>query len=144
MPSLQDIVVNYSPVFHIIIDNALGPDRNRGIYEEIVSLKNHFEPAQIGKGAVHKKIRSSTVCKIDELYQEEIPRVTTRKRIHLLGELVVLKSLILKTFDRFTQSEFMRGLMENASFPPLQVSRHECLGDPNQKIRKRFSVLRSA
>lgn len=87
----QKITVLDNP-YCIVIDNLFGPEKSNEIFNHIISLREHFEPAKIvyeGSLTVDESYRKNMVCPIDYLYSIDEPEWAAkreyRKQSPLLG-----------------------------------------------------------
>ena|SRR5215469_3401957 len=63
--------ISHDPVFHIIIDDFLGEEKNKKIFDHILSLKNYFKPAGTGtKRTLNKSMRTNLTCYLDSLFRK--------------------------------------------------------------------------
>lgn len=109
----QRIQVRRDPVDHLVIDGLFGGERNRAIFEHVLSLREHFETAVIGPDRrVDEGYRRNLICYPDRLFHcveadgDWERRVEFRKR-----------SPLLAAVDDLLLSPDLRDVLDSAPFP---------------------------
>ncbi len=97
----------------IIIDNLFGFEISKKIFEHIVSLREHFQPAEImyeGNLKTDETYRKNLTCYVDSLYKIEDPDWTVRKEYRK-------KSQLLGAIDSLVESTDMGIMLNSAPLP---------------------------
>src|SRR5579885_190200 len=108
----QKITILNNP-YCIIIDNLFGAERSNKIFEHIISLKDHFQPAEImyeGSLKVNETYRKNLTCYVDSLYKNNEQEWSRRREYRR-------RSPLLEAVDGLMESIDMGTILNSAPIP---------------------------
>jgi hypothetical protein len=104
------ITVYDSPVYHIIIDNIFGETVNKEIFLYILSLKEYFGIARVGKARSVSKNRTNSSFAFRIAYRNPSRTWVVRKKSRATSPL-------LRVVDNLFESKYMELLMDSTPYP---------------------------